>query len=693
MRNKYLLLAALILHCLLLSPIRSTAESQEYALHLMPIPATLEQTPGMLRISSDFRVAVTGYSDSRIRNAAARMMQRLQETTGIPLAGGIVPKESAGQISMQIDCRGAGESVPSIHTDEDYSLDVTPQSIRLYSATPTGVLRGLETFLQLVDIDSQSFFVPLVKINDRPRFPWRGLHIDVSRHWEPVAVIKRNLDAMAALKMNVLHWHLSDDQGFRVESLVFPRLHQIGSEGNYYTQAEIRELVSYAQDRGIRIVPEFDVPGHTTAWLTAYPELASAPGPYSIERSWGVFDPCMDPTQESVYSHLDAFIGEMSRLFPDEYFHIGGDEVNGKQWNGNTRIQAFMKSKGFRNNRELQAYFNQRLQKILAKHNKKMIGWDEILHPSLPANVTVQTWRSKPSLADSIRQGFAGILSRGFYLDHMQPAAFHYDIDPIGKDAENLTETEKARILGGEACMWAEFVNEDTIESRIWPRAAAIAERLWSPAEVRDVPDMYRRLDYINRELELLGLRHRSNYILMLQRMTNEKDLSSLTTLAGLLKPVGIGERKKARTYYSSTPLNRLADILLPESDAARQMERLADQVTQDPATSHEAVQKIRKLLFEWQENRDRLGPTLKQSFLLKELIPVSDNIYEICSLSLQALDFLEAHQPPPEAWAEEASNRIKHSEQIQEEMQIAIIPAVKKLVETTKKAGGLERN
>jgi hexosaminidase len=693
MKAKYLFFAVLILSYPFLISISGFAETQNYPLHLMPIPATLEQTQGIFRIQSDFRVAITGYNDSRLKNAVIRMLRRLQLKTGMPPTNRTIQDSGTTQASMQLDCRSQEASIPSIYSNEAYSLEVMPLSIRLSAETTTGVLRGLETFLQLVDMDSQSFFVPLVKIDDRPRFPWRGLLIDASRHWEPVAIIKRNLDAMAALKMNVLHWHLSDDQGFRVESRVFPKLHQIGSEGNYYTQAQIRDIITYAQDRGIRIVPEFDMPGHVTAWLTAYPELASAPGPYSIERSWGVFDPSMDPTQESVYSHLDAFIGEMSRLFPDEYFHIGGDEVTGKQWNASKRIQAFKKRKRLNSNRELQSYFNQRLQKILTKHGKRMIGWDEILHPDLPKSVTVQTWRSKPSLVDSVRQGYEGILSRGYYLDHMQPAAFHYEIDPVGKEAANLTDKERIRILGGEACMWGEFVNEDTIESRIWPRAAAIAERLWSSVDVRDVSDMYRRLDYVNRELELLGLTHRSKHFQMLQRMTDEKNITPLVILAGLLKPVGIGTRQKTQKYYSSTPLNRLADILLPESDTARQLESLVDQGTRDLFLTQEVFQQIRKLLVEWQENRDQAKPILEQSFLLRELIPVSETIYEISALGLQALDFLETHEKPPEVWIQETSNRIKQSEQGQAEVQIAIIPAIKKLFEAAIKPGGLAKN
>ena len=324
---------------------------------------------------------------------------------------------------------------------------------------------------------------PAIHIEDRPRFPWRGLMLDVSRHWMPVEVVERNLDAMAAVKLNVFHWHLSDDQGFRAESRRFPRLQQLGSDGNFYTQADIRHVVAYARDRGIRVVPEFDMPGHTNSWLVGYPELASAPGPYSIGRTWGVYDGAMDPTREETYEFLDAFLGEMTQLFPDPYFHIGGDEVNGKQWSQSASIQAFAKEHNLEGTRGLQVYFNQRIQKLLQKYGKIMVGWDEVLHPDLPADTVVQSWRGQASLAEAASKGYRGILSAGYYLDHLRPASYHYGIDPLADAAQKLTPEEASRILGGEACMWAEYADAETVDSRIWPRAAVIAERLWSPKE------------------------------------------------------------------------------------------------------------------------------------------------------------------------------------------------------------------
>ncbi|MBA2133255.1 family 20 glycosylhydrolase [Capillibacterium thermochitinicola] len=275
---------------------------------------------------------------------------------------------------------------------------------------------------------------------DQPRFPWRGLLIDCARHFQPVNVIKRNLDGMAAVKLNVLHWHLTDDQGFRVESKVFPRLHQEGANGQYYTQEQIREIIAYADRRGIRVVPEFDLPGHTSSWVLGYPELASAPGPHHPEIGFGVKDTVLNPVREETYAFLEAFFQEMAALFPDEYIHIGGDENNGKQWAANPEIQAFMHARGLPDTHSLQAYFNRRLHAILTKLKKKMVGWDEILAPDLPAStIVIQAWRNKESLWQAAKMGYKRILSHNYYLDLMLPAAFHYQNDPLAQ-ADHITK-------------------------------------------------------------------------------------------------------------------------------------------------------------------------------------------------------------------------------------------------------------
>ena len=310
--------------------------------------------------------------------------------------------------TLEIKTDHESKGIQELGEDESYTLDVTSIGAKLHAANPLGVLRGLQTLLQLIAISPDGFSVPAVHIEDRPRFPWRGLMIDSGRHFIPLDVIKRNLDGMEAVKMNVFHWHLSDNQGFRAESRKFPKLHEQGSDGLYYTQDEIRDVIEYARDRGIRVVPEFDMPGHSTAWFVGHPELASGSGPYAVERKWGVFDPAMDPTDEKTYKFLNEFIGEMARLFPDQFFHIGGDEVNGKEWDANPKIQAFKKSHKIKDNAGLQAYFSGRVQDLVAKHKKTPVGWDEVLVPGVPKTIVIQSWRGVDALAAAAKDGYRG---------------------------------------------------------------------------------------------------------------------------------------------------------------------------------------------------------------------------------------------------------------------------------------------
>src|SRR2546427_8237640 len=325
------------------------------------------------------------------------------------------------------------------------------------------------------------------------------------------------------------------------------------------------------------------MPGRSSAWFVGYPDLASAPGAYAVERKWGVFDPAMDPTKEHTYHFLDEFIGEMAKLFPDQCFHIGGDEVNGKQWDANPQIQAFMHAHGMKTNQDLQAYFNKRVQEIVSKHGKTMIGWDEILRPELPKSIVIQSWRGQESLAQAAKQGYRSLLSHGYYIDLMWPASQHYAVDPMSDAAANLSSEESKRILGGEATMWAEYVSPENVDSRIWPRNAAIAERLWSPQEVRDPASMYARLDFVSARLEWLGLTHRSVSGHMLQRLAgsaSSAEFAALRTLADVVEPVKdyTRERTAPADPTSATPMNRVVDAVPLESDTARRFGELVDQ-------------------------------------------------------------------------------------------------------------------
>src|ERR1700722_14192868 len=547
----------------LLLPSPAPAQRQN-GLNLMPMPTSVRSGAGRLSVDPSFSVAVTGFKDAALERGIGRFVAELSRETGM-----LLKQKTAGTPSptLLIHAAHGRESVQRLGEDESYELVITESGAKLTAPSPLGVLYGLQTFLQLVETTANGFSVPAATIDDRPRFAWRGLLIDVGRHFIPLDVLKRNVNGMAAVKMNVLHLHLYDNEGFRIESKRFPKLQEAGSDGLYYTQNEIREFVAYAQDRGIRIVPEFEMPGHSRSLFAGYPELASGPGPYPVDP--GGVDAVMDPTREETYKFIDKFIGEMAGLFPDDYFHIGGDEVNGHQWDANPKIQAFIHAHGMKNNQDLQAYFNQRLQKILSKHHKIMMGWDEVLHPDLPKTVVVQSWRGQQSLATAVQQGYGSLLSFGYYLDLMWPASRHYAVDPMSGAAASLKPEEKSRILGGEACMWSEWITPENIDSRIWPRNAAIAERLWSPPEVQDPGSMYARLDALSRQLEWLGMTHRSSMDLAFYRMAGTNDITALRTLADVVEPVKDYTRMNSlKTVWDFRgPLNRLADIARPESD------------------------------------------------------------------------------------------------------------------------------
>ena len=618
-------------------------------LNVMPLPAHVQVTGGVLKIEEGFTLSFSGYREARLDRAAQRFETQMARQTGIPFRA-IVAKDPS-KATLLITTDHESKAVQELGEDESYSLEVAPAGAKLHAANPLGTLRGLQTFLQLVSVTANGFAAPAVSIQDEPRFPWRGLMIDSSRHFIPLEVIKRNIDGLEAVKMNVFHWHLSDNQGFRVESHKLPKLQENGSDGLYYTQEEIRDVIAYARDRGVRVMPEFDMPGHSTAWFVGYPELASGKGPYQIARKWGVFDPAMDPTNEKTYKFLNELIGEMAKLFPDQFFHIGGDEVNGKEWDANPNIQAFMQAHGIKNNEGLQAYFSQHVQDLVVKHGKTPVGWDEILVPGVAKTIVIQSWRGADSLAAAARMGYRGILSNGYYIDLGWSAARHYAVDPMGGAAASLTAEEKERILGGESTMWSEYVGPENIDSRIWPRNAAIAERFWSPQGTVDVASMYQRMEAESKRLEWLGLTHRSLQRKMVQRMAGTatpSELASLGTLTEALEPVKdyTREENAATEPTSQTPLNRVVDAVQPESEVSRRFSVGVDQFVASSCKDALKAAELRAQLTLWAGNDARLQSLAERSFLVQEARPASSALSQAAELALNALDRLTQGLP-----------------------------------------------
>ena len=645
---------------------------------LLPVPAQVEYSDGQFRLNAEFTLAVEGKPHERMFRGATRFLRRLSGRTGLFFLQHYITETGKSRFAnLVINCRRPG--VVKLGTDESYRLTVTPEKIELQADNDIGALRGLETLLQLLQADEKGYFLPAVKIVDAPRFPWRGLLIDVSRHFMPMEVLKRNLDGMAAVKLNVLHWHLVDDQGFRVESKTFPKLHEMGSDGFYFTQEQIREIIAYANDRGIRVMPEFDVPAHATSWLVGYPELGSAPGPYTVERNWGIMDPVLDPTRDAIYDFLDQFFAEMAGLFPDEYLHIGGDENNGKHWNANQDIQAFMKKNNIPDNHALQSYFNQRILKIVTKHGKKMIGWDEIFHPDLPKTAVIHSWRGKEAMVKAAQQGYMSILSNGYYIDLMQPAYFHYLNDPIPEDTP-LSEKEQRAILGGEATSWGELVSPETIDSRIWPRTAAIAERLWSPQRVKDVEDMYRRLEVLSFQLEEHGLTHRKNFEMMLRRLTGDRDITPLRTFIELVEPVKIYTRHhQGVKYTSSSPLTRVVDAARPESMAARDFARRVDSLLANPSEDNQAA--VADLLKIWKRNHTALQAIINTSPALREIESLSQDLTTISEIGMAAGNYYSSRQKPSAAWHERSLALLEAARKPRGQVMLMVVDPIEKLV------------
>ena len=657
--------------------------AQAQSLNLMPMPAKVQMGTGQLVIDPNFSVSIAGHHEARLDRAVELFLTQLRQQTGMPPIDMKVTDSATATLVIQ--AAGGTKAVQELGEDESYRLDVTSSGARLTAPTALGAMRGLQTFLQLEQTTGAGFAVPAVSIEDSPRFAWRGLMIDVGRHFIPLDVLKRNLDGMAAVKLNVFHWHLSENQGFRIESKKFPKLQGMGSDGLFYTKDEVRDLIAYARERGIRVVPEFDMPGHATAWFVGYPELASGAGPYQIERGWGVFDPAMDPTKEGTYKFLDTFIGEMAALFPDQFFHIGGDEVNGKEWDANPKIQAFKQAHGLKDNNDLQAYFNQRVQKLVAKHGKTMLGWDEILRPDLPKSIVIQSWRGPDSLADAAKQGYRGLLSSGFYVDLMWSAERHYTTEPLSGAAANLTPDEQKRILGGEACMWAEYVSPENIDSRIWPRTAAIAERLWSPQDVRDVNSMYQRLAVVSTWMDGLGLTHNSSYDPMLRRIAGSDDIFALKVLADVLEPVKDYTREETAPAPATSllPLNRAVDAVRPESATARQFaDAVNDLVANAAKPGSEA--RMKDILKRWRDNQAELQPQVEKSLLLKEVAPLSQNLSALGAAGLAALYYIDRGQAAPPEWVTQQTAVIEQARKAQAQLLITVTPAVEKLIQAS---------
>lgn len=683
-------LRGILLPLFALFAVKTVVAQGSFQNNLMPQPASLSVLSGDVPITAQLRVSLDVPQDALLHQAAERMIYRLEQRTAIRIIDKATDR-SDGVIQVHV----ADHSVqrPAEGMDESYTLNIQDGTAKIAAQTDFGAMHGMETILQLVQASGSGYFLPAVHISDVPRFPWRGLMLDPGRHFLPVANVLRTLDAMAAVKMNVLHLHLTEDQGFRIESKRFPKLQELGSEGKYYTQDDVHQIVQYATDRGIRVVPEFDMPGHVTSWLVGYPELGSKPGPYHVEHGTGVFNPALNPTLESTYQFLDAFLGEMSTLFPDEYMHVGGDESNGEDWKSNPEIVRFMREHHMQSTEELQAYFNSRVQKIVTKYHRRMVGWDEILQPNLPSDVVVQNWHGVEFLIQAARSGHQTILSQPFYLDHHSSAEQMYAADPIPASA-NLTPAQEKLILGGEACMWGEQVDYNTVDSRIWPRTAAVAERLWSPASVNNAQDMYRRLAVVSLELDALGLEHISNPERGFRQLSGGHP-EALRLFASVVQPVDFHERYLEQHTSPLTPMTNVVDYTVPDPLSRL---RFADEVStylnslragnrQQHATDREALQQTFQ---QWMDAAHVLDSQASREPRLDAIAERRKQWLELSSSGLDAIGFIESGKPAPKPWVSSRKALIQRAAQPQELVDFVILNPLDQLVEAA--AGAASR-
>lgn len=439
------------------------------------------------------------------------------------------------ELNLNINTTNSSKSIqliiesPNSNTfnKEHYELVVSNSKITISAFTNQGLFYGIQTLLQLIPIEKKNeIAIPWMKISDTPSYVWRGMHLDVCRHYFPIAFIKKYIDYLAHYKMNTFHWHLTEDQGWRIEIKKYPKLTEIGAwrngsmigkysdqkfddikYGGYYTQEEIKEVVAYASQRHITIIPEIEMPGHALAALAAYPELSCTGGPFEVGKKWGVFDDVYCPKEET-FTFLENVLSEVLALFPSEFIHIGGDECPKTRWKTCSHCQKLMQEIGLKDEHELQSYFIQRIEKFVNSKGRKIIGWDEILEGGLAPNAAVMSWRGTEGGIAAAKQKHFVVMTPGShcYFDHYQgkpenePLAIGgftslekvYNFNP---KPEELTTEEKKYILGAQANVWTEYIlTPEQVEYMIMPRMIALSEVLWGTAKPENYPDFIIRL-------------------------------------------------------------------------------------------------------------------------------------------------------------------------------------------------------
>jgi hexosaminidase len=668
---------------LVLAVFVSNAQITKEQLNLMPWPKNTNLTAGSFTLTKQFKVSITGDPHARIFTGTTNFLKRLDGRTGLFLEQRYSTSlNEFPAAELQIHCERKGKV--GLNEDEGYHLSIVSDKIVINATTDLGALHGLETLLQLMQNNGSFFYFPAIEIKDSPRFTWRGLMIDAARHFQPVDVIKRNLDAMASMKMNVFHWHLADDQGWRIQLKKHPKLTDLASDGEYYTQEEIKDIVKFADERGILVVPEIDIPGHASALLSVYPEIGSKKSgstPYAVGRRSGIYDSALDPTNPKTYQLLGEIFDEVCPLFTSDYFHIGGDENNGKEWDVNPIIQEFMKKNKIASNHELQTYFNMQLIPMLKKYNKRLMGWEEIMTKDMSKDAIIHAWRGGNegvtpggALITAAKNGYNTVLSNGYYIDLMLSVDGHYLNDPLPKDII-LSPQEKARILGGEAAMWSELVTPLNIDSRIWPRTAAIAERLWSSDTITDLNSMHRRLKTISSRLEEVGIMHIRNKEVILRNISNYQDSKALNDFTNICEPLKNYKRNGGgKKYFMYSPLTLFADACSADASDAYDFSKVVDQYNETKSLENQIA--VTNYLRKWITMNSDLIALSANAPLVQPILPLSKSLSD---LSKQLLLVIEEKQPVNKTVINDLFEKINNRNSA--DVELAVYSSLKKLL------------
>ncbi|HTA95899.1 MAG TPA: beta-N-acetylhexosaminidase [Verrucomicrobiae bacterium] len=537
---------------------------------IIPLPQKIELSGGAFKIAPDTKI----FTDFGSRKTEKFLTEQIRKSTGCPLKTGVKFFATAAiENGIFLTTKNANTNLGA----EGYELIVATNSIVIRAPTQAGLFYGAQTLLQLLPpeifssnvVTNVDWQIQCVAINDWPRFQWRGLELDVSRHFYDKSEVEKILDEMALHKLNTFHWHLTDDQGWRIEIKKYPKLTQIGAwrtkselvppkgegesstnenahpawaqvasskfgadgrYGGFYTQDDIREVVKYAAARHITIVPEIEMPGHAVAALAAYPQFSCDGGPYSTDEKAGVNKGVFDPSNPATFKFLDDVLTEVFELFPGKYIHVGGDEVDKKvkaaTWEKSPQCQALMQREGLKNTDELQSWFTRQIEKFVSAHGKTLIGWSEIADSKLPTNAAVMDWKGGGLEAASAGHDVVMAPEKLCYLDHYQstnhstephaiggflPLKKVYSFEPI---PAKLAPELQSHILGGQCNLWTEYIPSlQYAEYMIFPRECALAEVTWSSKESRDWNDFSRRLQIHEKRLGELGVNFRNDLV------------------------------------------------------------------------------------------------------------------------------------------------------------------------------------